>query len=385
MAKRRKRIDPSEQKPEWRAERAEEVELVRAAAAEDPAAQAAIIKIVFNGMGRMARHLFRQGRMRYDADVEGELIDLMLDWLEDQHDEQNGGRRTGWEKLADFRGESELTTFMGAQVRFLVMEYRRRVATRPGLIDEIDAIDSGKDAEAELAEGIDGEPEEEPPPVEVWDGETCRRVMAASGDPTHRLAYYLTDLLKRFPPAEEVVRAAAALGVEREELARRVVDLRLALMKREARQNETLAKKQQTLERKRIRLQQLRAKRKRGNTLRDNEELALDRLPEQIRELQEGYDQLAAKCEQEPVVPTNQEIATVLFPAQGKGKDRATVFGWVRTIRVKLEQGGDDGRGGDDGLAPPSGGGGPRGGKTPPRPSGQRKAGPARPSNRRSS
>lgn len=395
MAKRGQRKKPSEQTREWREARAGEVKVAKAASAGDPAARDIV-------RGEVAEIALTQARKRWQghnlAEAQSELCWRFLEWLEACHrDRETKVERTGWQQLADFRGESTLATFLAGQMRYIAQQY----ATALGAAPKTEAIpgddrlpDGGDDIDLEGDEGgigiVDGEPDDGPLAPTMgcgslsWSQAEIDRVRKIEANPVRRLAFYLLFVAHRMPPVEEIFAAADHLHIIWPEVVEaRIAKLTEVVCERVFCRNVALESKRDILGEKVGRLEELQRRKAEGRHLRKLEEEALVNLPETIAGIQRDVRMLG----NEVVHPTFDEIALVLAPAVGKPRNRGTIHGWVKPICETLAPEGPDGedspcallfsRGRDKGSGTKKTGRKKRSGQQPPRS--------ARPSRRSSS
>jgi hypothetical protein len=352
MARRGQRIDPSDQTPEWRAARGEEVKLAQRAAAGDPAARAAVVDVVVELAQAQAAKGWGQDNEKKREAV-SELCWRILEWLDATHrDHRTKVERTGWKKLGDFRGESTLATFCAGQMQFIARQYATALGCLPKTVgtprDDRLGLGGG-DADLDEEDGgtaiAGGEPDDGPlPPAPegsslTWSQAEIDRVRQVAANPVHRLAFYLLFLAHRMPPVEELCAAAEDICIWPEVIAGRITKLSEAVCQRVFRRNVELQSELDKLGDKIGRLEELERRQANGRHLRRQEKDALVELPEKIREMQASVREL----NKEIVHPAFDDIALVLAPPVGKPRNRGTIHGWVKPICEALApQGAED-------------------------------------------
>jgi len=354
--------------PGWPTERKDEVALVHAAAAGDPAACAEVLGYLYDAILWVACKELQGHKFPCTEDAKGEIRDFMLDWLETKRTRGKAKGHTGWEILGDYQGDAALPTFLRNWILGWAREYCRRETERREAV----RLHGGGGG------GETGGRAPDEPLLPRWTAAQVRVVRGASDDPTHRLAFYLGDLAKCMPPPEEVAAAADAMGVSREGLGERIVRLRILLLEKELERDAVESRLEQRLTRKRLRLRALEEKRARGNTLRQSEVRALRKLPEEIPQIEAKLEAHRRRCAERPVGPSLQEIRDVLYPEEGIGVDRTTIGSWIKTMETRMARSGGSGR------AKPASGNAPKKGRGPAPPN-QQTPPSNRPSDRRSS
>ncbi len=346
MAKAKGGKNPTPSGP-WPADLEMQVELVRKAAAGDAVARQGVRWYLYENIGAVVCPRLQAKGFPCDEEAKGAIRDLMFDWLDGEHGRGKQKKRTGWEILGDYQGRrgAGLLTFLRRWALGWADEYCRREVQRRARTTSLDSdeigglsVGSGLDSWFSGGEVEGGQDEATPPPPDTWGDDEIRAVQAASDDPVHRLAFYLRDLANRLPPPEEVARAADALRQGRKELGKRITDLYQKLVEEVLKRDADESREEESLVNKRIRLRELRAKKARGNKLRDNEVSALQNLPEEISRIEAKLETTRRRWKANPVKSSLSQIKAVLYPEEGAGVDRTTIGSWIKTMEKKMEE-----------------------------------------------
>jgi len=335
--------------PSWPASPAEGIALAKAAAGGDPVARDMIMRLVEVHIPYLSKRGLERFGIELTDDVWSELSLRFLEWLEAPHKIQGGqGSRTGWKIVGEFSGRSSLATYLGHQMFNIVLQYATDLGTQPKLLsenyrDDGESVAFPDDGESVASpdtgcleySGKDVPVEDQKPLSLAWPVDEITEVKKVDKNPVHRLVYYLYFLAVHLPPPEEVIEAANVLGLEHDELLRRVWDLHEEISTKVQKRDVALHTKLDTLSKKLWRFGVLRKKEALPTALSVDEERERHKLEYEV------IPKLRRECgdlENKVIHPSLRRIAEVLVIPGENARNQSVVSDWMNKVRNGLKE-----------------------------------------------